>query len=55
MADERPPPEPRKLLEHFMEWERGEETPGRVLANLKKGGLRDLLEGLAVDPADPPG
>ena len=31
-----------------MEWERGDATPGRVMANLKTGGLRDLLEGLAV-------
>jgi hypothetical protein len=34
-----------------MEWERGEETPGRVIANLKTGGLRDLLETLAADRA----
>jgi hypothetical protein len=30
-----------------MEWERGETTPGRVMANLKTGGLRELLEELA--------
>jgi len=29
-----------------MEWERGDETPGRVMANLKTSGLRELLEGL---------
>ncbi len=33
-----------------MEWERGESTPGRVMADLKTGGLRDILEHLA-DPA----
>lgn len=27
-----------------MEWERGDVTPGRVMATLKTGGLRDLLE-----------
>ena len=54
MADERPPPEPAKLLECFMEWERGDTPPGRVLSNLKKAGLRQLLEGLAA-PADPTG
>jgi hypothetical protein len=27
-----------------MEWERGETPPGRVMSNLKTGGLRDLLE-----------
>ncbi len=43
-----PPPDPRKLLQSWMEWERGDVTPGRVVANLKTGGLRELLEGLAV-------
>ncbi len=43
-----PPADPRKLLAHWMEWERADETPGRVLANLKTGGLRDLLEGLVA-------
>ena len=42
-----PPPEPQKLLAHWMEWERGEATPGRVLANLKTAGLRQVLEELA--------
>jgi hypothetical protein len=41
---DRPPPDPSKLLEAWMEWERGELPPGRVMANLKTGGLRDLLE-----------
>jgi hypothetical protein len=44
---DRPPPDPRKLLDEWMEWERGEATPGRVMANLKTAGLRDLLELLA--------
>ena len=42
-----PPPDPPKLLAHWMEWERGEVTPGRVLANLKTAGMRDVLEQLA--------
>ena len=46
MAD-RPAPDPQKLLSQWMEWERGETPPGRVMANLKTGGLRDLLEHLA--------
>ncbi|MGH9126726.1 MAG: hypothetical protein ACRDZ8_18650 [Acidimicrobiales bacterium] len=46
--DSRPAPDPAKLLSQWMEWERGEETPGRVMANLKTGGLRDLLEDLAA-------
>jgi len=45
---DRPPPDPAKLLAQWMEWERGEATPGRVMANLKTGGLRDLLENLAA-------
>ena len=42
-----PPPEPVKLLAYWMEWEKGETPPGRVMSNLKSGGLRELLEGLA--------
>ncbi len=44
---DRPPPEPAKLLEAWMEWERGETPPGRVMSNLKTAGLRDLLEAAA--------
>jgi hypothetical protein len=46
--DERPPPDPSKLLASWMEWENGEQPPGRVLANLKTGGLREILEQLVV-------
>lgn len=46
---EKPPPDPAKLLSAWMEWERGENPPGRVMANLKTGGLRDLLEELAAE------
>jgi hypothetical protein len=49
---DRLPPDPAKLLEAWMEWERGDTPPGRVMATLKTGGLRDLLESLAV-PAPP--
>jgi len=45
---ELPEPDPTKLLQSWMEWERGEVTPGRVMANLKTGGMRQLLEGLAA-------
>ena len=44
MSMDRPPPDPAKLLEAWMEWEHGDVTPGRVMATLKTGGLRDLLE-----------
>jgi len=30
-----------------MEWEQGDTTPGRVMADLKRAGLRELLDGLA--------
>lgn len=46
---DRPPPDPKKLLTYWMEWETGETTPGRVMSNLKTAGLRDLLESLAAD------
>ena len=43
-----PRPEPDKLLQLWMEWERGDVTPGRAMANLKTGGLRNLLEELSA-------
>lgn len=44
------PPDPARLLEDWMEWERGDTPPGRVIANLKTHGLRELLEQLAEKP-----
>jgi hypothetical protein len=43
---DRPLPDPDKLLADWMEWEKGETPPGRVMSNLKTHGLRDLLESL---------
>lgn len=43
---DRPPPDPVKLLTAWMEWERGETPPGRVMSNLKTAGMRELLEAL---------
>jgi hypothetical protein len=43
---EPPAPDPVKLLASWMEWERGEATPGRVMSSLKTGGLRVLLEAI---------
>ena len=40
-------PDPAKLLSYWKEWERGETEPGRVLANLKTGGMAQLLATLA--------
>jgi hypothetical protein len=42
-----PAPDANKLLQSWMEWERGDVTPGRVMSNLKTGGMRQLLEDLA--------
>ncbi len=42
--ENRPAPDPAKLLAQWMEWEKGETTPGRTMSNLKTAGLRDLLE-----------
>jgi hypothetical protein len=41
-----PPPDPEKLLSQWEEWERGETPPGRVMSNLKTGGLPVLLREL---------
>jgi hypothetical protein len=48
---DRPIPDPAKLLAYWDEWERGETTPGRVLANLKTAGLPDLLRDLVSSPS----
>jgi len=37
-----------------MEWERGETPPGRVMSNLKTGGLRELLEEIVAAAPAPP-
>ena len=44
---DRPPPDPETLLADWMEWERGDATPGRTISNLKTHGMRELLEQLA--------
>lgn len=49
---ELPPPDPQKLLAHWLEWERGETPPGRVMSNLKTAGLRQLLEVAVEAQAD---
>lgn len=47
LSMERPPPDPNKLLDFWMEWEEGDATPGTVLKNLKNGGMKELLHQLA--------
>jgi len=46
MSFERPAPDLSKLVAAWQEFERGEETPGKVLANLKTAGLADVLDEL---------
>lgn len=43
MSFERPAPDLNKLISAWEEFERGEQTPGKVLANLKTAGLPELL------------
>ena len=46
--EDRPAPDPAKLLDYWMEWERGETPPGKTLANLKTHGMADVLRELAA-------
>ncbi len=48
---DRPAPDPAKLLAHWMEWEKGETTPGELMKNLKNGGMRDILESMVGSAA----
>lgn len=45
------PPNPTKLLEHWMEWEKGEITPGDLMKQFKIGGMREVLEALVAGEA----
>ena len=47
--DQRPKPDAANLLAQWNEWETGETPPGRVMSNLKTGGLPELLESLLED------
>ena len=55
MAFEQPPPDLTKLLAAWEAWERGEESPGRVLANLKTAGLPVVLQQLVDSGWTPAG
>ncbi|MDO8363421.1 MAG: hypothetical protein Q7V88_11035 [Actinomycetota bacterium] len=47
MAFEAPAPDLNKLITAWEEWERGEQAPGKVLANMKTAGLAQILRQLA--------
>jgi hypothetical protein len=55
MAFERPAPDLSKLIAAWEEFERGEQTPGKVLANLKTAGLPDVLNELVASGWSPSG
>ena len=46
-AFEQPPPDLQKLIAAWEQFEAGEESPGKVLANLKTAGLPEVLRQLA--------
>ena len=45
------PPDPQKILALWMDWEKGEVEPGRLISNLKTAGLPILLEQIVNDAA----
>ena len=48
MSFEQPAPDLTKILAAWEEFEKGEEAPGRVLANMKTAGLPTVLAELAA-------
>ena len=55
MTFERPAPDLTKLLNAWEEFERGEQQPGKVLANLKTAGLPEVLNELIESGWTPTG
>jgi hypothetical protein len=53
MSFERPAPDLVKLVNAWEEFERGEEAPGKVLANLKTAGLAEVLAELVASGWQP--
>ena len=50
-----PPPDLHQLQTAWEEWERGEQSPGKVLANLKTAGLGIVLADLVEHGWTPSG
>ncbi|HNJ97681.1 MAG TPA: hypothetical protein PLV13_06130 [Ilumatobacteraceae bacterium] len=46
MAFEAPAPDLGKLITAWEDWERGDQSPGKVLASLKTAGLPQVLQQL---------
>jgi hypothetical protein len=55
MAFEQPAPDLQKILAAWEEWEKGEESPGRVLADMKTAGLDAVLAELVESGWTPSG
>lgn len=55
MSFERPAPDLTKLRTAWDEFERGEQLPGKVLANLKTAGLPEVLDELIESGWTPSG
>lgn len=55
MAFEAPAPDLQKLIAAWEEWEKGEQQPGRVLANMKTAGLPQVLQQLVDSGWTPAG
>lgn len=53
MAFDRPAPDLMKLIAAWEQFEAGEESPGRVLANLKTAGLGEVLQELSTSGWSP--
>ena len=56
MAFEQPAPDLSKIVAALDEWERGEQSPGRTLADMKTAGLALVLDQLVREgwtPSEP--
>ncbi len=48
MPFDRPAPDLAKVIAAWEAWEKGEETPGRVLTNMKTAGLAEVFKELSA-------
>ena len=55
MTFEQPAPDLTKIRAAWERWEQGEETPGKVLADMKTAGLATVLDQLAEQGWTPAG
>ena len=53
MTFEQPAPDLSKIVAAWESWEDGEESPGRVLADMKTAGLPAVLEQLVAEGFTP--